>query len=176
MVKEKSLKEQKIVLREYLGQYYRALEKKKVLQKRRESLRYEMNMPISGMRYSAVPRSITNNIGEGAASISYRIAEIDERIMEQTNDMSKAMLNIMDIMDFLAADSIEREILEYRHIDCMSWKNVTERAHMVRSSCAAYYNRGLEKLLEYNWVIFKLEAYEKKKEESRQKEVEIKSN
>lgn len=168
MIEGKTIKEKKAILKKYLGQYYRARGKKDVLKERRESLRREMEMPISCIRYSAVPKSITNSIGEGAASISYRIAEIDERIENQTNDMSLAMLNVMDIMDFLPSDSIEREILEYRHIDCMSWKEITEQAHMVRSSCTSYYAKGLEMLLQYPRVLYKIDLFCEKEEERKQ--------
>ena len=159
MLVNEPLKEQKIALKRYLGKYYRARNKKAILINRRESLKNEIEMPISGIKYCQIPRSITNSISDGAASIPLIISEIESRIKEQTDNMAIAMLNIMDIMELLPEDSMEREIMEYRHIDCMPWKIICDAAHMARSSCNEYYNKGLELLLKNPNIIIKLEEF-----------------
>lgn len=164
MLIDKSLKEQKIILKNYLGRYYRARNKKDILRKRIESIKIEIDMPISCIKYSQTPRSITNSISEGAASIPLKILEIEDRIKEQTDNMAIVMLNIMEIMDYLPENSLEREIMEYRHIDCMPWNQICKETHMARSSCNEYYNKGIESLLNNPNIKLKLEAFIKDEE------------
>ena len=47
----------------------------------------------------------------------------------------------------ITSDSTERDILEYRHIDCKSWAEIQRLVHLTRSPCFEYYNRGLDMLL-----------------------------
>lgn len=143
--------EQKRLLKQYLGQYYNARAKKKQLETRLLNFREDMT-GTKGMQYSPVPRSQTNSVGDGPATPVIRAMEIEERIEAQKAEMAAAMLNVMKIMDFLPVDSTERAILEYRHIDCLSWKQITKEMHMTRTPCNKYYNAGIEKLLTFKKV------------------------
>jgi hypothetical protein len=158
---EKQHEEDKMLLRRYLGQYYRCKLKKVQLERRLKEVNWELNEPIGGRGYSQMPRSQTNVVGVGAASITYRIAEIEERIQHQKDNMELAMLKIMDIMDYLPEDSTDRMILELRHIDCRSWGQVVKEASLTRTPCNDYYNKGLEKLLTFKKVRKILENYKK---------------
>lgn len=71
------------------------------------------------------------------------------------------MLNVMKMMDFLPADSMERTVLEYRHIDCLSWNQIMQETNYSRQSCNNYYNAGLDKLLTFKKVHKMLEDFEK---------------
>lgn len=141
-----------MLLKQYLGQCYRATMKKKQLEARLRTFRENMGS-IRGMGYSPVPRSQTNNVGAGAASEVIRIAEVEERISQQKAEINKAMLNVMKILDFLPVDSIERTILEYRHVDCLGWKQIVKETSYSRTSCNNYYNAGIKKLLTYKKVL-----------------------
>lgn len=143
--------EQKRLLKQYLGQYYNARAKKKQLETRLRNFREDMT-DTKGMQYSPVPRSQTNSVGDGPATPVIRVMEIEERIESQKAEMAAAMLNVMKIMDFLPVDSTERAILEYRHIDCLSWKQICKEVHLSRSSANDYYNKGIEKLLTFKKV------------------------
>ncbi len=143
--------EQRRLLKQYLGQYYNAKVKKKQLETRLHNFREDMT-GIKGMQYSPVPRSKTNKVGDGAATLVIHAMEIEERIEKQKEEMAVAMLNVMKIMDFLPVDSTERAILEYRHIDCLSWKQVCKEANLSRSSANDYYDKGIEKLLTFKKV------------------------
>lgn len=143
--------EQKRLLKQYLGQYYNARAKKKQLETRLRNFREDMT-GTKGMQYSPVPRSQTNSVGDGPATPVIRAMEIEERIESQKAEMAAAMLNVMKIMDFLPVDSTERAILEYRHIDCLSWKQVCKEVHLSRSSANDYYDKGIEKLLTFKKV------------------------
>ncbi len=146
------VQEQKELLKRYLGQYYKVRAKKKQLETRLYNFREDMT-GIKGMQYSPVPRSKTNKVGDGPATLVIHAMEIEERIEKQKEEMAVAMLNVMKIMDFLPVDSTERVILEYRHIDCLSWKQIEKEMHITRTPCNKYYNLGIEKLLAFKKVI-----------------------
>lgn len=165
IAEEQKLEDDKSLLKRYLSQYYICKKKKQQLERRLREVNREIDEPIGGQGYSQVPRSQTNVIGAGAASIVYRMAEIEERIARQKDSMEMAMLKVMDIMDFLPEDSTERMILELRHLDCRSWKQVVKEASLTRTPCNDYYNKGLIKLLDYKKVRRTLEAYKKKIED-----------
>lgn len=157
---------QKIWIKSYLGQYYWARNKKRQLERRLQTFRQEM-IGTKGMQYSPVPHSQTNSVGDGPASMVIRAMEIEEQIESQKEQMANAMLNVMKIMDFLPTDSTERSILEYRHIDCLSWKQVCKEANMTRTPCNKYYNAGIDKLLTYKKVQSILQEFASSQEPSK---------
>lgn len=164
--KEKSgsnIEKQKTLLKQYLGQYYSAKMKKKQLETRLRNFRANMG-GIRGMDYSPVPRSQTNKVGDGAASEVIRAMEIEERIRQQQAEMNVAMLNVMKLMDYLPVDSTERLILEYRHIDCLGWKQIVKETNYSRQSCINYYNAGIDKLLTFKKVQKIIADFSKSKE------------
>jgi hypothetical protein len=161
---EEKSEKQRIILQQYLGQYYRAKMKKKQLETRLRDFRENMGS-IKGMDYSPVPRSQTNKVGEGAASEVIRVIEIEERIEIQKKEMQETMLNVMKIMDFLPVDSTERIIMEYRHIDCIGWKQICREVNYSRSTCNDYYRAGIEKLLAFKKVQKIIADFSKSKED-----------
>lgn len=155
--------EDKEVLKEYLNQYYTGRIKRSQLEKRLKNIRAEMDAPIGGYGYSPVNYGGTNKVGPGAASFVYRMSEIETRIEEQKSRVEKALLRIMDIIDFLEENSTERMVLELRFIDCKSWAVIEKELHLSHRSCFNYQNRGLEKILEYKKVRNVLKEYQKEK-------------
>lgn len=151
MAESKETVDKRVLLKQYLGQYYAARIKKRQLEIRLQTFRQDM-VGTKGMQYSPVPRSQTNKVGDGPASMVIRAMEIEGQIESQKSEMAKAMLNVMKIMDFLPEKSTERIILEYRHIDCLTWKQVCKEMHMTRTPCNNYYNAGIDKLLKYKKV------------------------
>lgn len=158
VVDEKAL--QKIWIKSYLGQYYWARNKKRQLERRLQTFRQE-TIGTKGMQYSPVPHSQTNSVGDGPASMVIRAMEIEEQIESQKEQMANAMLNVMKMMDFLPAESTERIILEYRHIDCLSWKQIAREMNYSIRTCRNKYDSGMEKLLGYKKVQKMIEEYSK---------------
>ena len=152
------VEEQKLLLKQYLGQYYYAKMKKKQLEARLRTFRENM-LGTKGMQYSPVPHSQTNSVGDGPASMVIRAMEIEEQIESQKEQMANAMLNVMKMMDFLPAESTERIILEYRHIDCLSWKQIAREMNYSIRTCRNKYDSGMEKLLGYKKVQKMIEEY-----------------
>jgi len=144
--------EDKELLKTYLNQYYVGRIKRAQLERRLKSIQEEMATPIGGYEYSPVNYGGTNKVGPGAASFVYRMSEIETRIENQKNRVEKALLKVMDIMDFLEENSTERIVLELRFIDCKSWAVIEKEMHLSRRALFDYQNRALEKLLEFKKV------------------------
>lgn len=159
---QKSTKnEDKELLKEYLNQYYTSRIKRSQLERRLKTIREEMNAPIGGYGYSPVNYGGTNKVGPGAASFVYRIGEIETRIEDQKSRVEKALLKVMDIMDFLEENSTERMVLELRFIDCKRFPAIEKELHLSRSSLFSYQDKGLLKLLTYKKVHQILREYKK---------------
>ena len=134
----------RLELKRYLGQYYRAKQKRKQLERRLQAFREEMG--VKGMRYSGVMGS-TNKVSSAVEEQVVRAMEIEERIRKQQAEVQRAMIDIMDAVDCLPVESIERLILEYRYIDCLSWKEICTVVGMSRTSCNKYHDGAIDKLL-----------------------------
>ena len=155
--------EDKELLKQYLNQYYAGRIKRTQLERRLKNIQEEMATPIGGYGYSPVNYGGTNKVGPGAASFVYRMSEIETRIESQKSRVEKALLKVMDIMDFLEESSTERMVLELRFIDCKSWAAIEKEMHLSRRACFDYQNRALEKLLEFKKVRAALKEYGKGK-------------
>ena len=145
-------KNQKNELKWYLNQYFRAVTKKEQLELRLQTLRESMGA-VKGVNYSLVTNGNTNRSRDGAASEVIRVREIEECVEKQRAKTNQAILNVMKIMDFLPMDSMERIILEYRHIDRLSWRQICRATNYSRTSATTYYNRGVDKLLTFGKVL-----------------------
>ena len=63
--------------------------------------------------------------------------------------MAKAVLHVMDLIDLLPQNSIERTVVEMRHIYCKPWDKIAREIYMSRSAVFNYYNAAMDKLLEF---------------------------
>lgn len=154
-------------LKRFLSQYYRAKEKQDALRKRLHFLQKELQYPdIRSPHMDQAP--IEGRVSEGAAALPFKIAEIEDRIQRQIDIETKSVSDIMDVLDFLSADSVEKDILEYRHIDCKSWQEICDLVHLTRSPCFEHYNKALDMLLSYKKVRLTVEAYIEREKRSAQ--------
>lgn len=139
-------KELIVALKNYLGQYYKAKFKRKQLEVRLKNFREEM-VGAKGISYSPVPRGQSGVTTSKTEDYVVKALEIEDRIMKQQVEVQRAMLAVMEVMDFLPIDSVERSVLEYRHIDCLPWKFIIARMSYSKASCHNYYNAGIDMLL-----------------------------
>lgn len=154
------MNESRRLLRRYLSQYYRAKEKQAALRKRLAELKADLNDPgVNSPPLDSAPVRQGRH-SDGAATLTFKIGEIEDRIQRQIEVQTKSVIDIMDVLDFLPAESTERDILEYRHIDCKSWSEIMNLVHLTRSPCFEHYNKGLDKLLTFKKVRATLSAYE----------------
>lgn len=147
-------------LKQYLEQYDKKRRRIKILQKRLENFREEM-LGTKGVNYSPMPKSKTNRITNEPAEFCVKQEEIEERIERERKLASGAMLKVMDMLAFLPEDSDEKNILEMKYMDSMSWQEIAEVQSMSRSRCIDYWNIGLVKLLGFKKVRVIIEEYQK---------------
>lgn len=156
---QQRLDTERYILKRYLSQYYRAKQRQRILEARLHEIRAEIQNPsIGSASGDGLPTG--SHVSSGAAALTFREAEIEDRIQQQKENEAAAILNIMDILDFLPPDSMEKNILELRHIDCKSWTAITRAVHLTRSPCNEYYNKGLDKLLTFKKVRAILDDFE----------------
>ena len=121
---ERTQASERRVLKKYLTRFFKAKEKQKTLQQRAEAIRADL----------------------GEASI------LEARIHAQARAAERSALEIMDILDLLPEDAIERTILELRHLDCKPWREINRTVYLTASPCFEYYNKGLDALLSIEQV------------------------
>jgi len=153
--------ESRRLLKRFLSQYFRAKEKRAILEDRLKQLQRELKTDpeMTPPSFSAGLFSENKN-STGDTSLAFQTGDIESRIRSQIEAQKKSVSEIMDILDFLPAESTERDILEHRHIDCKTWSEICSLVHMTKSPCFEHYNRALDKLLTYAKVRATLEAYE----------------
>lgn len=137
-------------LRHYLAGYRVARVRLNRLKARHDALKEDMETPLKGAKYDSMPSS--GGTSDGAASIIYRIAYIEDRIKEQCRMMSVQCVRVMDILDFLDDDSPQRLVLELRYIDGMNWYDISESICISRSSCHRAERQALDALLDFDRV------------------------
>ena len=132
----------------YLQKYHDAKAKKQILEERHRTLSADLRDPAVGSTFKTMPASKRQARESGAVSLVYRIAEVEDRISQQRDAMAKAVLQVMDMIDILPPNSMERTVVEMRHIDCKPWEKIAQTVHMSRSRVFDYYNAALDTLLE----------------------------
>lgn len=151
--------EMRRILKRYLSQYYRAKERQNALRRRLKELQMELRHPgASSPPFDTTP--IRGKTSSGAASLVFKISEVEDRIQKQIEIEVKSVTDIMDMLEFLPSGSLERNILEYRHIDCYPWGEIMNCVHLSRSPCFEYYNKGLDNLLAMEAVQDTLSEFE----------------
>lgn len=134
-------------VKEYLQQFHMARERKRILERRHDNLVRELKAPAPGSAYMTMPATRTPVNSEGAVSVVFRLAEVEERIEDQREAMGRAVIQVMDLIDLLPESSMERTVVELRHIDCKKWERISQEVHMSRSRVNDYYNAALDIIL-----------------------------
>lgn len=154
---EERLTDDAELLNQYLSQYKYCIGKKKPLERRRNEIMREFDDPLSSSGLNRMPRGSSN--GVGCAALSFRLDEIDTRIKEQIETSAKVLTDIMNIIDFLPENSLERSIIENRYIDRYSWERVCLENHISRTPATKVWRKGLYMLLEFSKVKHILKEY-----------------
>lgn len=156
---EEKLSEDAALLDRYLGQYNRCIKRKRSLERRRQDIINEFDSPLTGVSYDGMPHG--NGESVGCAALSYRLDEINTKIKEQMEKSVKVLAAIMNAIEFLPENSIERSILEHRYIDRMSWKRICIEEHLTRTPATNHWRKGLYQLLEFKKIQQTVWEYEK---------------
>lgn len=85
----------------------------------------------------------------GSLEAEGSIAKIEDRLNDQRRNMAVMMLKVMDLIDLLPLDSLERKLVETRHLDDMDWKEITSKLCLSRSYALSRYSKALGMLLSH---------------------------
>lgn len=147
------------LLREFLGQYYRAVKRKRQIEERLNHIKLEMALPLDSIRYSPVKSKPSGAVSDGSAKLTLQKASCESLLIEQKLHMEDILRGIIEVLAVLPEDSEERMILELRFIDNYSWTAISRKANMSRSTCFNYRDRGLRTLADNNGVQEVLRIY-----------------
>ena len=156
---EEQLSPEALLLDRYLGQYKRCIKHKRTLEHRRDEIKKEFDYPLGAVSYDGMPKGSWG--GVGCAALSYRLDEIVTKIEEQRIKSVKVLADIMDVIDFLPENSMERSIIEHRYIDRMSWERICCEVHLSRTPATKYWKKGLYELLEFKRIQQIVSDYDK---------------
>ena len=130
----RSQKNDRAALKTFLQQYHLALRQKDILDDRRGQLSVKL------------------------ASAT----DIDARIKQQQEHLTRILSDIMDVIDILPPNSPGRTVIEMRHIDCMSWTKISDSLYMSRSNAFNCYESALDDLLNHKSVNEKIKKISRK--------------
>ena len=142
-------------VKRYLQQYHAAKQKKRILEERRRTLSAELRGPSTAPAFRATPSTAPAFRAtpsaklvhpDGAGALVFQIADVEERIEAQQAEVARAVQNVMDLIDLLPMGSMERTVVEMRHIDSRKWERIASEVHMSRSRVIDYYNAALDAL------------------------------
>lgn len=142
---EKDNKREQLKMR--LDRYRRADMRLRVLYAKKKRLEQEKMTPISGIKYSSMPKATYNTMDQ-AADIPLRIAEVEEDIRQQVEKKAAARAHVAAVLGQLPEESAGRQIAELRHIDLMMWEDIQRITCRSRSNCNLHYQKALDMLLE----------------------------
>lgn len=154
---------QRADLRRFLRQYRRAVGHKRALEHRLRQIRAEMSFPLRGVKYDGMPHG--SEPSAGAAEYTYREDEIEQRIKDQAKVAEAALLQIMDVIDFVPAETDARTIIEFRYIDGLRISQVSEHIHYSRSRVYGIETDTLDFLLGFPKVRKVLDDYLRRTED-----------
>lgn len=130
-----------------LDRYRREDMRLRVLYAKKRRLEQEKMAPISGIKYSSMPKATYNTMDQ-AADIPLRIAEVEEDIRQQAARKAAARADVAAVIGQLPEDSAGRQIAEMRHLDLMMWEDIQQITCRSRSNCNLHYQKALDALLE----------------------------
>ena len=130
-----------------LDRYRREDMRLRVLYAKKKRLEQEKMVPISGIKYSSMPKATYNTMDQ-AADIPLRIAEVEEDIRQQAPRKAAARADVAAVLRRLPEDSAGRQIAEMRHLDLMMWEDIQQITCRSRSNCNLHYQKALDALLE----------------------------
>ncbi len=160
MEKEKSKDELKLIegkltndaeqLNKYLSQYRYCIEKKKTLETRRFEILRLFDDPICSVSLAGLPRG--NSSGVGCDTLSFKLDEINSQIKNQIEKAENMLLDIINIINLLPENSLERAIVENKYIDLYNWNRICQKNHISKSPAIRRWRRGIYMLLEIEEV------------------------
>lgn len=113
-------------MKEFLWHFRTANEGIKILEERRRRIAGELRA-----------------LGSSATAV----AEIEARLEAQRRERAVAALQVLDLIGLLPLGSVERTVVELRHIDGLQWCQIAAEVYLSRSNTFCRYNAALDLLL-----------------------------
>lgn len=144
-------------IRLYLKQYTDCRNRQNELKRRRAQLEIELRNPLQSSGYSAMPSG--RRLSEGAASVVLMIAEIEDDILMEHEEMVRRLLEITQVINEVPSGTRGRRILELRYIDGCRWETICKKMYISRRQAQRDERAAFDRLLAMGWVRQRIEKY-----------------
>lgn len=129
-------------LKQRLSEYRNILEDIDSLSRQRE----ELEQIATAIRSSLSESIRGSGISRKTEKAAMLIAEIDERIDAKLDELKQKEEAVNALLDLLA-ESAEKSIIRYRHINGLTFDTIAEKVHYSRRWCIELYKNGVEKII-----------------------------
>lgn len=135
------------------------MNKKNKLVKRIKELKRTKNIIIESMKSPSYggsdnsPRVVNSNISVGAASVTYKLADIDDKIMNLEQQISEVSNLVYKIINHLDVTSDEYSVLELKYIYSLSEYDIRDTKEISRSKYYSLLAAAVSQLLEIEEVL-----------------------
>lgn len=132
----------KIKLREVLDLYGTAKIRRTQLERRLRKLRTEAENPVPALHFGKISRG--NFRTDGAPeNLAVLIQEAEDDVAAQAAEAFRMMARVQALAALLPEGTMERAILEYKHIDGFTWREICDAVPISRTSATRHYKKAL---------------------------------
>lgn len=144
--------EREIKLKSYMNKKNKLVKRIKELKRTKNIIIESMNSP-SYCGSDNSPRVVNSNISVGAASVTYKLADIDDKIMNLEQQISETNNLIYKIINHLDVTSDEYSVLELKYIYLLSEYDIRDTKEISRSKYYSLLATAVSQLLEIEEVL-----------------------
>ena len=144
--------EREIKLKSYMNKKNKLVKRIKELKRTKNIIIESMNSPSYGGSDNS-PRVVNSNISVGAASVTYKLADIDDKIMNLEQQISETNNLIYKIINHLDITSDEYSVLELKYIYSLSEYDIRDTKEISRSKYYSLLATAVSQLLEIEEVL-----------------------
>lgn len=135
----------KTKLREVLDLYGAAKIRRTQLERRLQRLRTEAEDPVPALHFGKF-RSGNKNAGSAPESLAVLIQEAEDEVGAQAAETYRMMARVQALASLLPEGTMERAILEYKHIDGFTWREICDAIPISRTPATRHYKKALSLL------------------------------
>ena len=157
--------ERKELLKLYLNRYNKAKNRIEALEMTRKAICADAEVPYHSS-YSKDVKVQSSPSADGMLCVAIRLEEVNERIDKQRKQLSRLVLDILTILEFLPVDSDERTVLEMKYIQKRSDKAIYSSMYISKSQFYKIRNKAFNTLLRYSKVNKILNKFERELEDA----------
>lgn len=144
--------EREIKLKSYMNKKNKLVKRIKELKRTKSIIIESMNSPSYGGSDSS-PRVVNSNISVGAASVTYKLADIDDKIMNLEQQIFETSNLIYKVINHLDMTSDEYSVLELKYIYSLSEYDIRDTKEISRSKYYSLLATAVSRLLEIEEVL-----------------------